>query len=51
MRALDRPAASRSIIGRVKAAVLPVPVWAIPSTSRPCRATGMASAWIGVAVV
>ncbi len=38
MRALERPAFSRSIIGRVKAAVLPVPVWAMPSTSRPCRA-------------
>jgi hypothetical protein len=35
MRALERPDASRSIIGRVKAAVLPVPVWAMPSTSRP----------------
>ena len=51
IRALERPAASRSIAGRVKAAVLPVPVWAMPSTSSPCKATGMASAWIGVAVV
>ena len=40
MRALERPAASRSIIGRVKAAVLPVPVWAMPSTSWPARAHG-----------
>ena len=51
MRALERPAASLSIIGRVKAAVLPVPVWAMPSTSRPSSATGIAAAWIGVAVV
>ena len=51
MRALERPADSRSIIGRVKAAVLPVPVWAMPRTSRPARATGMACSWIGVGVV
>jgi hypothetical protein len=51
MRALERPAASLSIIGRVKAAVLPVPVWAMPSTSRPASATGMACSWIGVGVV
>jgi hypothetical protein len=51
MRALERPEASREIIGRVKAAVLPVPVWAMPSTSRPTRATGMACSWIGVGVV
>jgi len=34
--------------GKEKAAVLPVPVWAAPITSRPCRTTGMACAWIGV---
>ncbi len=50
MRALGRPEASLSIIGRVKAAVLPVPVWAMPRTSRPARATGMACSWIGVGV-
>ena len=34
MRARARPFSSRVIIGSVKAAVLPVPVWAMPSTSR-----------------
>ena len=43
--------ARRWIIGTPKAMVLPVPVWAMPRTSLPVRATGMASAWIGVAVV
>ena len=51
MRALARPAFMISIMGRVKAAVLPVPVWAMPRTSPPARATGMAWAWMGVAVV
>jgi hypothetical protein len=37
-----------SSIGRVKPAVLPVPVWATPSTSRPISTYGMAWAWIGV---
>ncbi len=50
MRALARPAARRSIMGRVKAAVLPVPVWAMPRMSRPASATGMDCAWIGVGV-
>ena len=31
-----------------KAAVLPVPVWAMPSISLPARSWGMARAWIGV---
>ena len=35
-------------IGRAKAAVLPVPVWAEPMISFPERATGMAWAWMGV---
>ena len=35
MRALARPPARMSIMGRVKQAVLPVPVWATPKTSRP----------------
>ena len=51
MRARLRPWERRSIIGRVKAAVFPVPVWAMPRTSLPVSATGMAWAWIGVAVV
>ena len=50
MRALARPLARMSIIGRVKPAVLPVPVWAQPSTSRPISTTGMACSWIGVGV-
>ena len=39
---------SRCRIGSRNAAVLPVPVEAQPIRSRPARATGMASAWIGV---
>ena len=31
----------------MKAAVLPVPVWAMPSRSRPLRTVGMACCWIG----
>ena len=42
--------ASRSTMGTTKAAVLPVPVWAQPSMSRPCRAGAMAFAWMGVGV-
>jgi hypothetical protein len=34
--------------GRVKAAVLPVPVCAAPITSRPASTIGIALAWIGV---
>src|SRR5690606_37427125 len=41
----------RCNIGSVKAAVLPVPVWAAPMTSRPSKTTGMAWLWIGVGVV
>jgi hypothetical protein len=37
-------------MGKVKPAVLPVPVWAPASTSRPSRIRGMAFCWIGVAV-
>ena len=48
MRALTRPVARMSIIGRVKDAVLPVPVWAPPSMSRPVNTTGIACSWIGV---
>ena len=42
MRARARPASSRTSIGSTKPAVLPVPVCAMPSTSRPVTATGMA---------
>ena len=51
MRALARPLAKMSIMGRVKLAVLPVPVCAQPSTSRPIRTMGIACFWIGVGVV
>ena len=51
MRARARPFSRRVIIGSTKAAVLPVPVWAMPSTSLPCRACGIAPAWIGVGTV
>ena len=43
--------ARRCSIGSVKPAVLPVPVCAAPSRSRPARMTGMACAWIGVGTV
>ena len=36
----------RARIGSAKAAVLPVPVWARPTTSRPCISSGMVSCWI-----
>ena len=36
--------------GSENAAVLPVPVWAAPITSRPVSTTGMACAWMGVMV-
>src|SRR5512141_3097254 len=38
------------MIGSAKAAVFPVPVCAMPMTSRPCMARGMVWAWIGVGV-
>ena len=50
MRARARPVSSRVIMGRVNEAVLPVPVWAMPKTSRPVRALGIAAACIGVGV-
>ena len=40
-----------STIGRPKAAVLPVPVWAWPITSLPSRSGGIACSWIGVGLV
>ena len=51
MRIFPRPSAKISIIGRTKEAVLPVPVWAHPRTSRPIRTMGMAFSWMGVGVV
>ena len=42
------PRAMRWSIGSANAAVLPVPVAACPSTSRPASRTGMASRWTGV---
>ena len=41
----------RSTIGRPKAKVLPDPVGAFASTSRPASASGRTSAWIGKGVV
>src|SRR5690606_15624345 len=43
----ERPAR----IGRLKAAVLPEPVWAMPMMSLPCSCGEMACAWIGVGVL
>ena len=40
----------RPRIGSEKAAVLPVPVCAMPSRSRPASTCGMAPAWMGVGV-
>ena len=34
-------------MGAAKAQVLPVPVWAQPSTSRPASAGGIAFSWMG----
>jgi hypothetical protein len=39
-----------SISGMAKAAVLPLPVCARPTTSSPLRSAGSASAWMGVGV-
>ena len=44
-------AASRCKMGRAKAAVLPVPVWAQPSRSRPSSTGGMAFCWMGEGAV
>jgi len=43
-------AARRSITGIRNARVFPVPVCAVATTSLPCRAGGIASAWTGVGV-
>ena len=50
MRARARLPERMSSIGSTKEAVLPVPVCAQPSTSRPIRTEGIACAWIGVGV-
>ena len=39
------------MIGSTNAAVLPVPVWAPASRSRPARTSGIASRWTGVGSV
>ena len=38
-------------MGNENAAVLPDPVWAEASTSRPCKMAGMACTWMGVGVL
>ena len=38
------------MMGMANARVLPVPVWAVATTSRPSSNGGMASAWTGVGV-
>ena len=48
MRARLRPLPRMSIIGSTKAAVLPVPVWAMPMRSLLISTEGMAALWIGV---
>ncbi|GBD42436.1 hypothetical protein HRbin39_01829 [bacterium HR39] len=51
MRARLRPPASFCSTGSRKAAVLPVPVWAMPTRLRPASTSGMARAWMGVGCV
>lgn len=50
-RGLAGCAASFVRMGRVNAAVLPVPVWAMPIRSCPARMGGMAAVWMGVGSV
>src|SRR5437016_2126304 len=45
------PLISRSRIGKTKAAFLPVPVWATPTTSLPWSSVGIARRWMGVGSV
>ena len=42
------PSSNLFKMGKTNAAVLPVPVWAVPITSRPLTAAGMAASCIGV---
>ena len=51
IRARARPRSSFVSIGSTNDAVLPVPVCAMPITSRPSMAIGIALAWIGVGSV
>ena len=44
-------ASTASTMGIPNAAVLPVPVWACPTTSRPSRISGTTVFWIGVGVL
>ena len=50
-RARARPVSSMVSMGSVKAAVLPVPVCAMPIRSCPASTNGMAAAWMGVGSV
>ena len=47
IRALALPEARMSIMGNVKEAVFPVPVWAHPSKSLPININGIACSWMG----
>ncbi len=46
-----RAGSVRWMSGRPKASVLPEPVLALPQTSRPARASGMVSSWMGKGVL
>ena len=48
LRTLVLSVRSRVSSGRAKAAVLPVPVWAWPTTSLPASTWGIISCWMGV---
>ena len=50
-RSVPSSPAMRCSVGSVNAAVLPVPVWAEATTSRPSSTRGMAPAWTGVGSV
>ena len=50
LRASSATRSSRERIGSANAAVLPVPVCARPTTSRPASSGGMVAAWIGEGV-
>ncbi len=50
-RGFGGSAASFVRMGSVNAAVLPVPVWAMPMRSCPAMIGGMAADWIGVGSV
>ena len=48
LRRRDPPGRMPCSSGSANAAVLPVPVAAWPTTSRPCSSAGMVSRWMGV---